>query len=261
MRRFAWLIALSALAGPSSVARANVFSRADDTRVAAPEQWKKRRDFGLDLSLGGSYLSGNVDHLAVAPAAKFQVNLGRHQLFVDGNANYSAFSGNAVIDRQRGSVLYAYALREKLNVFGYTTHAHNSFIELDYRTTNSVGLCVHSFFGDEETKPLVSLGLTPELEWWSDGTTERALRASLRASMTAVATSHLRLGVDLLYEPAVTDVGDYRLYAESYAELKITDETVALRISVTDEFDSRPKPDVGKNDVTVIPSLVVKTGR
>jgi hypothetical protein len=259
--KYALIAAAAALCLDSAAAAANVFARADDTRVAAPEQRPARQDYSLDLSLGGSYLAGNVDHVAVAPALALGLKLGNSSLFADVRSNYTANGGKTIIDRHKGSLLYAFSLAEQWNAYAYNTHAKNAFITLDYRTTASAGLCWHSFLGTPGVVPLISAGVTPEFEWWQDGSQEQALRGTVRMATTAKATNHLRVGFDVIAQPRLTDAGDLRVYGEGFAELKITDNALAVRLTVSDEYDSRPKMSVQRHDITVVPSLVIKTGR
>ena len=145
------------------------------------------------------------------------------------------------------------------NVFVYTTHARNRFLEIDYRTTNSVGLCLHSFGPDVFDVLLVSVGATPELERPSDGDDERSVRATARLNFVVGLSERAKLGVDVWYAPSVTKLSDYRVYAEAYLDVD-TWGPLGLRLSVTDEYDSAPRPGVRKNDLAVVPYLLVRFG-
>ena len=41
--------------------QAQQFSRYDDMRIRAPENWKPVKVYSLDVSAGGNYMNGNVD--------------------------------------------------------------------------------------------------------------------------------------------------------------------------------------------------------
>jgi len=263
------ICAIAALLGAmgSHPANASTFARTDDTRPKPPEHWQQRERFGIDIGAGGAYMAGNVEHFAINGSLDLMVRFcKRHQIFVEGRAAHSAFGGNAVIDKDRGSVLVAFGLHRHLNLFLYSTHSRNRFLTLTYRTTNSVGLCLHSWAPEVLELSLVSLGFTPEWEWWDGGEGEdlvpqTAVRGSLRVNLTWPATPFMRLGVDLSYSPVFAAFGDFRVYAEAYIEMKVTQDTVSFRFSVVDEYDSRPRPGVQSNDLTVLPSLQLHLGQ
>lgn len=262
MRRFLTLLPAIILFWPAPARADGPFSRTDDTRPRAPEEWQRREKFGIDLSAGATRLAGNVDHFALNGALDVMVRLHeRHELFVEADAIYSAFAGKPVLDKQAGSLLWAWAVHEHLNVFVYSTHGRNRFLTLRYRMTNSLGLCVHSLAPKAMTTSLISFGVTPEHEWWEDGIREAQIRGTLRLTLTAPFTPFMMVGVDVSYAPVFVDFGDFRLHGEAFAELKITHQTLALRITVADEFDSRPREGVKNNDLSVVPSLVVHLGK
>ncbi|MDP7110456.1 MAG: DUF481 domain-containing protein [Myxococcota bacterium] len=214
------------------------------------------------MAAGATRLSGNVDHFAVNASLDVMLRIHkRHELFVEGDAVYSAFGGAPVLDKQAGSLLWAWAIHEHLNVFLYSTHGRNRFLTLRYRMTNSLGLCVHSLAPEAMPTSLISFGVTPEHEWWEYGGRETQIRGTLRLTLTAPFTPFMMVGIDVSYAPVFVDMGDFRLYGEAFAELKITREVLALRITVADEFDSRPREGVKGNDLSVVPSLVVHLGR
>lgn len=260
---YALALALLGLAGRPAAAQ--VFARADDTRATPPE-YRPRRPLRVELSGGATFLTGNVDHLALAGKLALGLRLAeRHELFLDGAATHTMFNGSTVIDKDSGALMYVFALVKHWNLFALSTHSRNRFLQLDYRTTNTAGLCLHSFGPAALTPLLVSVGLTPEFELWpapagsaaAGSESVFALRASARLSFTWLATKALNVGFDLIYTPALADPADFRLYLESYVQLKLTSELLSLRLAATDEYDSRPRAGVRRNDLSLLPTLVV----
>ncbi len=255
------------LLGTGSPAAASTFSRTDDTRPRAPEEWDRRELFGIDVGLGGGWMSGNVEHVAFNASLDLMLRPHpKHEFFLDGRAAHSAFGGNAVIDKDRASLLYAYAFYDHLNAYLYSTHSRNRFLTLRYRTTASVGVCVHGLLPRHLQPFLVSFGVTPEFEWWEpleggEADREDAVRGTLRVKAVWSATDQLTLGVDLTYAPVFVEFSDFRLTAEAFFELKVTRDVLSFRVTLTDEYDSSPRPDVASNDLTVIPSLELHLGR
>jgi len=242
--------------------QAGPFSRADDTRPLPPERWTNWEVVGLDLRLGGTWLDGNVDHLGLSGEAGFSWRfLPNHSLFLSGSGAYAEFGGDTKLEKTSGSFLYAYGIHRNLNIYAYSTYAHNKFLLLDYRLTNSLGLCVHSFLPSLFDPILFSAGATHEHETFDDDTTEQAWRPTLRLNFELAANTFVRLGADLFYVPALEDFSDYRVYAETYAELKITKNIFSFRITAADEYDSLPREGVEGNDLMLLGSVVIRTGR
>jgi hypothetical protein len=247
---------LSALfVSPAALAQ----SRVNDTLPKAPEQRLTPDFLALDLTLGGTYSRGNVDNRALTGSAAFALHPApAHRLYLDLSGSYNAFGDAIVLDRQQGALLYAWGVAEHMNVFFYTTHARNRFLKLDYRTDNSVGVCVHSFLPDVLPVLLLSLGVTPEWERWQGGADDANLRATLRLRAEMPVTAQATLGLDVTYTPVLAHPGRYRLFGNAFAELKITPDLLAFRLTASDEYDTRPQPGVKRNDVSLVSSLVVK---
>jgi hypothetical protein len=248
------------LASTLSPALAAASSTAD-TRVAPPERRLQPDRYTLALELGGAMRRGNVEQVAgklgLAVGLKFTPE---HAVFLDSAGDYSEFGETAVLDVQSGALLYAWSPTPHLNVYGYSTHHRSPFQGLDYRTTNSLGVCVHSYWKAAFRVWLLSFGVTPEQEWWTDGATETNLRASVRNDFTIGLSETASISADLTWAPRVDDPGDYRLFGAARLEAKITPDRLSMRISGTLEHDVSPRGAVKRTDVAVIPSLVVKLG-
>lgn len=234
-------------------------SRVDDTLPKAPEQRQTPDLVALDLTLGGVYATGNVKNRSLNGSLGFSLHpAADHRLFVDLSGSFNQFGGAIVLDRQRAALLYAYSLATHLNIFFYTTHARNRFLRLDYRTDNSVGLCGHSFLPELFSVLLLSLGATPEYEKWQAGDDEVSFRATVRVRAEVPITETATIGVDATFTPVMTDFTAYRAFGSAFAELKITPELLAFRVTATDEYDSRPQPGVVRNDFNVASSLIFR---
>ena len=251
--------AASALAVLAAAEAAFGQSRVDDTLPKAPEQRQTPDVVSLDLSIGGTYAAGNVDNRALNGTLALSLHpAADHRLFLDLSGSYSEFGSAVVLDRQQGAFLYAYALATHLNAFVYTTHARNRFLKLDYRTDNSLGVCVHSFLPETFSVLLLSLGATPEYERWKGNADDTHVRATLRARVEMPITASAMLGLDATYSPVVAELHAFRMFGSAFGEVKITAEVLALRITANDEYDTRPRPGVKRNDFSVVSSLVVK---
>jgi len=254
-------VTLVAMASSVAPAQAQVFARSDDTRPKPPEYRARERRLKLDLGGGGAMLSGNVEHLAANGSLALTLRLAeQHELFVDGRVQHSFFAGAAALDKDSASLLYVFAALDFLNLYAQSTHARNRFLKLSYRTTNSLGVCLHTKLEPQIDPAMISLGVTPENEWWEDGHTEMTWRGTLRLNATLRPLRGIELGVDVILAPALIDPGDFHAVADAYLQLAIVPDRLSLRLAVTDEYDSRPPAGVAHNDLSVLPSLVVHTG-
>ncbi|HCC47732.1 MAG TPA: hypothetical protein DEQ38_06400 [Elusimicrobia bacterium] len=258
-KRYTLAAALLALLAGSAAAQ---FVRTEDLRVRPPEAWKPHTLYGLDLTLGGSYLNGNVKNYGFNGGLEFDWKPATdHSVFLQAADNYVKYGETAVTDKSKGSLLYAYAVKPRLNLFLQTTHNHDKFRSVKYRMTNTAGLCYHNFLPGVLKPVMLSAGLTPEYEKDNAGGIKRDLRATGRLNFAMQLTDTMKLNGDLIYTPRLADTGDARLYAESYLEFKVWKEAVAFRLTATEEYDSRPSPGIKRNDFGLNHALVVKFAR
>ena len=255
------VLSLILLAGLNSQIHAQAYSRSDDVRVKPPQAYAGSTD-KLDIEGGFSYMEGNVDSRSLNGAVNYKVELSsRTELMVDGAANYSTFGDSTTMEKLHGSALYAYHLQPHWNLFAVSTHAHNRFLSLNYRTTNGAGICAHSFMPGPFDLFLLSLAVTPEYAYYSDRTIDRTTRALARLNFTAHPTDYLSIGFDGMYLPSFQDFGDYRLYAETFAQFKITPQTLSYKVTLSDEYDSAGRPGIKLNDFTATQAIVVHLGK
>ena len=262
-RYWARVLALVLLMLSAIPVQAGTFSRAEDTRPLPPERWTNWDVFGVDLRLGGTFLMGNVDHLGLSADLGLSWRMTpAHSLFLSGQADYASFGGTSKLDAETGTLLYAWGVHKMVNLFAYSTHYRNPFQDIKYRTTNSGGLCIHSFWAKVFDPILISLGLTYEYEIsHKDELTDWALRATARLNFHLPVNDYLSMGGDFWYAPRLSDFRDYRVYGEFYFETKITKDILAFRVTFADEYDSMPQAGVEKNDLSLIGAFVLRVGK
>ncbi|HAH31057.1 MAG TPA: hypothetical protein DCL44_01950 [Elusimicrobia bacterium] len=236
--------------------------KTEDMRVRPPETWQKHEKYGLDLSLGSGYLNGNVDNFSISGGLDFDWKAAqKHTFYIQAMDNYVKYNGTVVADKAKGSALYAYAAKPKLNFFLQTTHARNKFMEISYRTSNTAGICLHHFVEGTFSPILISAGLTPEYEKRTNGTVTRELRSTERLNFVSELASQLKFSGDFIYMPKISKMADYRTYCEIFLELKVWKDTLAFRVTASNEYDSKPYPNVKKNDFSLAQALVVRFSR
>lgn len=238
------------------------FTRTEDARVRPPEAWKPHEVYGLNMMLGGTYLNGNVRNRGFNGAVEFDWKpAAAHSLFLEGSDTYVKYGDSSVTDKSKGSLLYAYAVRPRLNLFLQTTHNHDRFRSVSYRMTNTAGVCYHNFLHGFFKSVMLSAGVTPEYEEESDGGINRDMRLTGRLNFALPISETASFKGDVIYMPRTEAFSDYRVYAEGFIELKVWKEAVAFRLTATNEYDSRPYPGVARNDLGLTQSLVVKFAR
>ena len=235
------LAVLSALLFFTSATAYAQFKRTEDIRVKPPEKWAANEVYGLNLSLGGGYLNGNVKNSNILSKADFDWKINKENtLFVEAFHNYVEYNNNVVNNKFKGSVLYAYSLNSNLNLFLQTTHFKNKFQNIKYKTTNTAGLCFHNFLDGVFKPTMISAGLTPTYEKHTDNTSKSELRSISRVNFSTDLTETAKFNGDVIYMPRLSALSDYQLYVESFIELKVWKEKLAFKITAANEYDSRP---------------------
>lgn len=253
--------ALVALAAQATPAWAQVpVGTTPDTRPAAPQHRPTWKEGGLEVSLTGAMLGGNVDLVSANGAIAANTNWGDHQLFLDAGNTYTRAGGATIVNRLAGSALYAYATAPDANLYGYTTHATDASIQLDYRFTGGLGGCKHRLFSPFFSLFLISVNPAYEAEWFRDGTTAQAWRGVLRLNAIKPLTDGVEIGTDTFVTPALLAPADVRLYAEAYLKVKLA-PTLSLKLTGADAYDTAPRPGVQANDFGVFSTLAVEWGR
>lgn len=252
------LLASFALATP---ALAVPVGTSADTRPAAPQHRPHWEVGGFGLKVGGSFLQGNVNLSTLSTALSANYNLERHQLFLDAGNFYNGTPTQVLVNRMAGSTLYAYAIADNQNVFAYTTHSHDRSIKLDYRLTGGLGWCWHKLFPETFSLFLLSANPAVEYELFEAAAPQTTLRGVFRLNMIKPVNESLEAGFDGFYTPAAQDLGDMRLYGEAYMRLKIIGDLLALKLTVADEYDSRPVAGVLPNDLGVFTELEASWGK
>ncbi|MCX5791667.1 MAG: DUF481 domain-containing protein [Elusimicrobia bacterium] len=214
------ILALALLCSAPALLQAQQFSRYDDMRIRAPENWKPVKVYSLDLSAGGNYMNGNVDSVGYYGKIDFSKVLNeKNNFYIQAEGNYVKFGTDVVMDKTRGAFLYTYAASPHINLYFSSTHGQNKFLQLKYRTANSVGVCYHFLLQkDAKERVVLSAGPMPEYSSYKNGTIQREFRAAARAIVPVRLSDYALLGTDFMYFPLVADMTDYRTYTEAKAQ-------------------------------------------
>ena len=239
-------------------------SRLEDTRARPPERWAPIKDYGMDAELGGMRMQGNVDRMDINSSLDFRTTYReRHQLFLEWDSDYTTFGGNEKFDKIRGSILYAYALQPHVNIFIHSTYGHNDALKLRYRTKNGFpGVCFHDYFKNIFSTFMVSTSFVTVHEAYKNGVERAINRMGNRLNFSGPISEHTSYSSDFYYVPRFKNFRDYYMSWVSYLEFKITPDRLSFRVTVADEYESKPVvPGIRRNDLSMRYSVIMHLWR
>jgi len=205
-----------------------------------------------------------------------------------GNAQTEQFTLNALINRNKkhksewtlkGNVFYSeankemdaqkwYAMGRYAFSFGpkkafynfYRLEAdHDRFAEVYYRLIPASGVG-YWFFDLPETKLLIEGALGWEhTDYYGDKKDTDNLVAVPRLFYEQNIFDRAKITQDIYFYPALSDSGAYRIHSETALTVSIN-KSLALRLSLLDDYNSEPPADTEKNDLTLMSSLVYSFG-
>jgi hypothetical protein len=232
-----------------------------DTRPAAPQQRTQWKDGGFSLQVTGNYLRGNVNLSTLNTSLSLNLNRGPHQYFLDAGNVYTGSGATTLVNRLAGSGLYAYAFADNQNFYAYNTSSHDASIKLDFRNTTGLGWCVHRLAEPHFSLLLLSFNPAYEYELFQGGSVASTWRGVARLNAIKPLGETVEAGFDGFYSPAVSDLGDTRLYGEAYVKTKLIGDLLSLKLTVADEYDTRPQAGVQENDFGVFTTVGIEWGQ
>lgn len=235
-----------------------------DTRPAAPHQHTKRDEYGVEVNLGGNLLAGNAVSRSLNLGLGLQRRMAPWGAYLDTAAFYSEVGGGQAIARGQGSGMVTYAMAPWFNWFAFSTHATDSSTKVAYRATAGAGPCWHNFGKPYVDYGLISLALAQEAEWATAAVGSPAAfatRGQLRTNFIKPISPTATLEFDGFWTPALNDPTDYRLYGEASMRMALVSDALSLKLAVADEYDNRPIPGVGGNNMGAFLTLVYSVGK
>ena len=234
--------------------------RNKDKKDKEPEKpkilWKN------DISAGYNTSRGNTE----TEQLYFNALLNRNRKHVDewtlrGDIYYS--SANKKMDAQKwytmGRYAYSFGSRKAWYNFYRLEADHDRFADVYYRIIPAAGVG-YWFFDLPETKLLAEAGLGLEYtDYYSDKKGISNLVATPRLFYEQELFKRAKFTQDIYLYPALTDFGNYRVHSESAFNFSIND-SLGLRLSLIDDYNSDPPEGTKKNDLTFLSSLVYSFG-
>lgn len=114
------------------------------------------------------------------------------RLYLQGSGNYTHFNGNTLIDKEKGSAMYVYRLDPHWNLFAISTHLHDRFLQIEYRTTLRGGISYRDFLQDLFALSLFGVSLAPEHDIYYGDVVNDDLRMATRINLGVTSQRILR---------------------------------------------------------------------
>ncbi len=218
----------------------------------APKVWKGEASIGYQKNTGNTRDSSLT--------ASFSLNRKREkkdETTIKGSIDSSSSGGRMDKQKWYGMGRYARSLgKEKKWYDFYIVEAdHDRFASIDYRFTPAAGLG-YWFSDADDFKAMAECGLGVQHTHYNDGTKDETgpiLTPRLYGEKALWGAS--RLTQDLVLYPSLDDFGVLRLRSETSFINPIND-TLSLKLTLTEEYDAEPRPGVKKNDLCFTSELV-----
>ncbi|MBI3549412.1 MAG: DUF481 domain-containing protein [Elusimicrobia bacterium] len=252
--------ALLATLAVASAAHAQL--RGTDLRTALPEMvLGNKKVWGADLGFGGNFNRGNTDIDYIGGSFALFKAWQPCTVYLNGSAVYNTYNGIKVINQGSATARYDHPLSKNgpWKVFVFNTNAYNYFLRLNYRSTSGAGPWYDFALGS--TKHGVSVAPAYEYEDFKNHIYRRTGRLSFRGVSKFPISKAAEFNTDFFYVPSLDADGNFRLFGEIAFQTLVWKEFLGLKLSWTDEYESRPLPGVKRNDSIWMTSLVVHLGR
>lgn len=213
-------------------------------------QWSR------EVSLGYNKSSGNTQNSQLATKLFIHRKTDDNEFHLQGDTHYS--SSNTKMDAQRWNLMSRYAfsfsMREWYNFYKLEAN-HDRFANIDYRIIPSTG--VGYWFSDaQDFKAMAELGLGLEYTNYRDQTKDESELVLIpRAFVEKRLWGQSRISEDLFLYPSLEEWGEYRLHSATVFSNPIND-TLALELSLINDYDCDPPANIKKHDMRLISSLV-----
>lgn len=210
------------------------------------------------ISLGYSQVGGNVESSDLA----FDVFLNQKKALTE---NSFGLGGSFSSSERRSTSRKFHGLARTANSFGADNKwyrflklegDHDRFSNIDQRFVPSVGLG-YWFSDKEEFKAMLEVGAGAEYTNYRDNTKSETQAVLVPRGYIEKTFNKMKLSQEVIAYPSFKDEMEYRLHSETAVTNPISDN-VFLKVSLIDDFNSKPKGDIEKNDYRMTSGLDVK---
>lgn len=253
--RFLTATALILSTGFPSLAQAQV--NTESVRGDASREGLSGR---IEATFTGS--TGNSEGIVAGGGGRLQYSHDPHLAFIQAKGNYSRLNNTTSVERALVHARYNYEVVSRIWGELFAQIEHDAFRRLANRELLGAGprfqvvrtTTFDLFFGTSYMAEWENLNLTAD-------ETHRDFRLAHRWNNylvpSASLSDRLEVGSTIYFQPRFDKLSDWRLLAESFMEVGITD-VISARISSTVRHDSNPPNDVKKTDFSFTNALVAK---
>ena len=211
--------------------------------------WENSVDFGLSLS------KGNTDNLLLRFGIITEKKDGPNAFFGSASYNYGEEDSAANEDEILGKATWKHAYSGK-NFFGLRFDARrDAFADIDYRFSLNA---TYGYYWIDTEQTIFStefgVGVTTEDKGLGNST---YLNGLFDQNFQHKFNDHASFYQDFSFSPRLDDIDDYRVEFEMGLETKIT-ETLAVKLSFENRYESIPAAGKKKNDMKVVTGLSYK---
>ena len=207
------------------------------------------------VSAGYSQSSGNTRKAALLAEVKAGRKTDEDEVNLKATIQYS--SSEKKMDTQKWYSLLRYARSLHDSAWYYFTKIetdHDYFANINYRITPSVGLG-YWFKDADDFRLLAEIGAGFEHTNYRDATKDDNEPILIpRGYFEKRILRQSRLSQELVLYPSLKSTGEYRLHSETAWVTPIND-SLSLKLSFIDDYDSNPAAGKKKNDTILVSSL------
>jgi len=222
------------------------FAYADDEK----DSWEQ------EVSLGYTQKTGNTQSSELLSSYEGINKTDAAELTLKGNVLYSSVNKKMDGQKYKASVRYAPTLEDTdWFAFGKFEIEHDRFAGIDYRYIPSVGAGRWFIPDEEDWKASAEVGVGHEYVEYTNGSDDSDVVLIPRFYYERPMFEKALLSEELIVYPNLEDIKEYRIRSETRFTNPLN-ESLAMRISFIDEFNSNPLGDAKKNDTQLVLSFV-----
>lgn len=230
--------------------------RTDPDPKAAEVKTEKKKIWSGSVDMGANVQKGNKETVELKSGLALKRKTKKNEFDVKGNVYYSEDDKKMNAQKYFAMTRYAFSFGEELKWYNFYKFEadHDRFANIDSRLTPTTGIG-YWFYDLDDLKALFETGVGLQYTKFRDGQ-ESASEGILvpRIYLEKRLLGKSRISEDFTVYSSFTEFGEYRLKSETILSAPITEQT-ALKLTVLDEYNSKPGGAAKKNDLRLTSSL------
>ncbi|NQU73825.1 MAG: DUF481 domain-containing protein [Candidatus Omnitrophica bacterium] len=224
-------------------------TKAAKVKEERPKLWERK------IQVGYNEARGNTENAQISMGMYANRKTDRNEFTVKADSFYSSADKKMDTQKWSGMIRYALSFWEK-NWYNFykLENDHDRFANIDYRVIPSSGLG-YWFSDTPHWKAMAEGAIGLEYTYFRDDTKDDGAVFIGRVFLEKELFNKTKLSQDVSIYPSLSDAGDYRLHSETTLTNPISTNS-SLRLSLIDDYNSKPSSDAKKNDIRMISSIV-----